>query len=313
MKLLIQPESGLTPIVQALRRARKSIDIAIFRLDRKDVEAALAAAVPRGVKVRALVANTTRGGETRLRKTEQRLLDAGVAVSRTADQFVKYHGKYIVIDDTLHLLGFNFTERDVTKTRSFGIQTRDRRAVKDALALFEADLTRQPFQGAKGSTLVTSPETARDTLTRFVKGARKRLAIYDSRLDDPNFIKLIQQQVAAGVQVQIIGKAPKLAKELPVRPLKPLRQHVRAIIRDGTRAFVGSQSLRRLELDERREVGLIISNPTVARRMLQVFEADWEESATKKIEKKEEKKIEKAGGDEPREKATTPAGASASA
>jgi phosphatidylserine/phosphatidylglycerophosphate/cardiolipin synthase-like enzyme len=313
MKLLIQPESGLTPIVQALRRARKSIDIAIFRLDRKDIEEALAAAVPRGVKVRALVANTNRGGEMRLRKTEQRLLDAGVAVSRTADEFVKYHGKYIIIDDTLHLLGFNFTKRDVTKTRSFGIQTRDRRAVKDALALFEADVARQPFQGVKGSTLVTSPETARDTLTRFVKGARKRLAIYDSRLDDPNFVKLIQQRVAAGVQVQIIGKAPKLAKDMPVRPLKPLRQHVRAIIRDGTRAFVGSQSLRRLELDERREVGLIISNPAVARRMLQVFDADWEESGTKKIEKKEEKKIEKAGGDEPRAKATVSAGESASA
>jgi phosphatidylserine/phosphatidylglycerophosphate/cardiolipin synthase-like enzyme len=317
VKLLIQPESGLTPIVQALRRAQRSIDIAIFRLDRKDVEEALAAAVPRGVKVRALVANTNRGGESRLRKCEQRLLDAGVSVSRTADQFVRYHGKYIVIDDTLHLLGFNFTKRDVTKTRSFGIQSRDRRAVKDAVTLFEADLTRQPFQGAKGSTLVTSPETARDTLMQFIKGARKRLAIYDSRLDDPIFVKLIQQRVAVGVQVQVIGKAPKLSKDVQVRPLRNLRQHVRAIIRDGTRAFVGSQSLRRLELDERREVGLIISNPSVARRMLQVFEADWEESATdkdkksdKKEEKKEAKKTDKAGdaaGD------TVSAGASASA
>ena len=37
--------------------------------------------------------------------------------------------------------------------------------------------------------------------------------------------------------------------------MKPVRLHVRAIIRDGTRAFVGSQSLRKEELDSRREVG----------------------------------------------------------
>jgi hypothetical protein len=36
------------------------------------------------------------------------------------------------------------------------------------------------------------------------------------------------------------------------------RLHVRAIVRDGRRAFVGSQSLRKVELDERREVGIII-------------------------------------------------------
>jgi cardiolipin synthase len=49
-------------------------------------------------------------------------------------------------------------------------------------------------------------------------------------------------------------------------------------VRDGTRAFVGSQSLRKDELENRREVGLIITNPTVARKLLQVFESDWADS-----------------------------------
>jgi phosphatidylserine/phosphatidylglycerophosphate/cardiolipin synthase-like enzyme len=60
-----------------------------------------------------------------------------------------------------------------------------------------------------------------------------------------------------------------------VQPLTGFRLHVRAIIRDGTRAFVGSQSLRSVELDQRRELGLLVSNPTVTRQLLQVFEADW--------------------------------------
>ena len=43
----------------------------------REIERELEAAVRRGVKVRALIAHTNRGGENRLRKLEQRLLAAG--------------------------------------------------------------------------------------------------------------------------------------------------------------------------------------------------------------------------------------------
>ena len=98
------------------------------------------------MRVRALIAHTNRGGESRLRKLEQRLLAAGVTVARTADDLLRYHGKFMVADDTLHVFGFNFTKLDIDKSRSFGIATRDRRTVQEALKLFEADSTRQPLQ-----------------------------------------------------------------------------------------------------------------------------------------------------------------------
>jgi phosphatidylserine/phosphatidylglycerophosphate/cardiolipin synthase-like enzyme len=279
MKLIVQPESGFDPILRAIRGARRTIDLMIFRLDRQQVATALADAVRRGVVVRALVAHTNRGGEAQLRRLEQQLLALGLIVSRTADNLVKYHGKFILIDGTLHLLGFNFTKSDAER-RSFAIQSRDKRAVRDALALFECDITKQPYTGALASPLVVSPETSRAALRQFVARARRRLAVYDPRLDDPEFVRLLKQRAAAGVLVQIIGKARGLGNgDVPVRALKDPKLHVRAMIRDGTRAFVGSQSLRPLELDSRREVGLIITNPNVARQMLEVFERDWVASA----------------------------------
>jgi phosphatidylserine/phosphatidylglycerophosphate/cardiolipin synthase-like enzyme len=63
VKLIIQPDDGVVPIVQAVKRAKTAIDIMIFRFDRVDLEKALAAAVARGVTVRALIAHTNRGGE----------------------------------------------------------------------------------------------------------------------------------------------------------------------------------------------------------------------------------------------------------
>ena len=271
------------PIVTAIRSARKKIDIFIFRIDRDEIEQALGQAVLRGVTVRALIAHTNRGGEARLRKLEQRLLTAGVLVSRTSDELIRYHAKYMIADSVLHLFGFNFTKLDIDRSRSFAIATRDGRSVQEATRLFEADILRQPYTPG-ASNLVISPDNARQTLAAFIRGARRELAIYDAKVQDPAMIKLLKERVAKGVAVRVLGSVK--GKEGGIDARAPaLRIHVRAIVRDGTRAFVGSQSLRKVELEERREVGLIITNPTVARKLLQVFEIDWADSAKAKAKK----------------------------
>jgi phosphatidylserine/phosphatidylglycerophosphate/cardiolipin synthase-like enzyme len=292
VKLITQPEAGIYPILDAIRRAKRSVYICIFRFDRPEIEKALADAVRRSVPVRALIAHTNRGGEERLRKLERRLLDAGVTVTRTADELLRYHGKFLVADDVLHVFGFNFTKLDIDRSRSFGIATRDKRSVQEAIKLFDADVTRNPYTPAR-SNLVVSPETSRAMLTAFLKGARKDLSIYDQQIQDPMMVKLLKELAARGVRIRVLGRLKGANGDVVVRSLKTMRLHVRAIVRDGTRAFVGSQSLRKEELDKRREVGLLISNPTVTRTLRQVFDADWEASATKE-ERKEEKKQEAA-------------------
>ena len=82
----------------------------------------------------------------------------------------------------------------------------------------------------------------------------------------------------------------KRAGTIRVQKLPGLRLHVRAMIRDGDTAFVGSQSLRALELDARREVGLIFKDPKVVKRLQEVFEDDW---AKTELGRKEQKQFEK--------------------
>jgi phosphatidylserine/phosphatidylglycerophosphate/cardiolipin synthase-like enzyme len=62
VRLIIEPADGVAPVLAAIEGARRSVEIAIFRLDRKDVEAALKAAAARGVRVTALIAFANRGG-----------------------------------------------------------------------------------------------------------------------------------------------------------------------------------------------------------------------------------------------------------
>jgi phosphatidylserine/phosphatidylglycerophosphate/cardiolipin synthase-like enzyme len=278
MKLVVQPESGLEAVLSALRKAKKSIDITIFRLDIKDVAEALEAAVKRGVAVRALVAHTNKGGEKLLRKFEERLLAGGVTVTRSAEEFGRYHCKLIIVDGAkLHVNGFNFTWLDVERSRSFGVVTKSAPIVKEAVKLFQADTDRQPYSPAS-TRLVVSPENSRVRLTAFIQGARRQLLIYDPNANDGPLLRLLAAKKTAGLDVRIIGKltgAPTLkAEKCPVKHL-----HVRAIVRDGRQAFIGSQSLRPRELDKRREVGIIIKEPKVVRGILDVFEADWAKAA----------------------------------
>lgn len=294
MKLIIQPDAGIQPVVDAINKARKTIDVVIFRFDLNVVEKALADAVQRGVMVRALIAHTNRGGESKLRKLEQRMLAAGLNVSRTADDLVRYHAKLMICDGVLYLLGFNFTKLDIAKSRSFAISTKDQRAVQEAAKVFDADLMRQPYVPSK-SHLVVSPETSRAMLADFIKGAKKELAIYDEKINDPAMIKLLKERVSKGIRIRVLGSVKGKHDGIAEYRLSTMRMHVRAIVRDGLHVFVGSQSLAKSELEKRRECGLIVNNPAAARQLLQVFEADWKESAPKESkDEKAERKDEKA-------------------
>lgn len=276
MRLITQPDAGERPLIAAVRRARRTIDIVIFRFDLDSIEEALGAAVARGVAVRALIAHTNRGGEQRLRKLEQRLLKAGVTVCRTQDDLVRYHGKLLTIDRRrVYVLGFNYTATDL-KSRSFGVLVQTRRIVKEVLRLFESDANRTEFVPTVRD-LVVSPENARRRLEKFLRRARKSLDIYDPQITDDQMLALLARKAARGVRIRILGKLEKkwATAGFDARALPGRRLHVRAIVRDGRRAFVGSQSLRKLELDERREVGVIVRDPAVVRSLQKTFKRDW--------------------------------------
>lgn len=275
MKLLIQPDMGVSPLVTAVRRAKKSVEIAIFRFDLKELQKALEAAVTRGVQVHALISNTNRGGERRLRELESALLAAGVTVSRTADDLVRYHAKMLIVDRRVaYVLGFNFTHIETSRSRSFGLMVRHRRIVQEAVKLFDADATRQPYTPGYDS-FVVSPETSRARLAAFIKRAKHELLIYDPKINDPAMIRLLHERANAGVTIRILGKVAKKGAGLQAEKLPKLRLHVRAILRDGRDLFVGSQSLRALELDRRREVGVVARRSQIVKQFRAIFDADW--------------------------------------
>jgi phosphatidylserine/phosphatidylglycerophosphate/cardiolipin synthase-like enzyme len=274
MKLMIQPDDGIEPIVRALGRAKKSIKILVFRIDRNELEKALLEAVERGVAVQALIASTNRGGDKNLRRFETRLLEKGITITRTADDLLRYHGKMMIIDGKeLHVFAFNFSHLDIALSRSFGVSTTSRPVVREAIKLFECDSRRMAYT-AGCDEFVVSPANAREQLMKFIEGAKTQLLMYEMKISDPEFVTLLNEKISQGLDVRVIGQSTVRGRSLPIRTM-PLRLHARAILRDGSSGFLGSQSLRKLELEVRREIGIIFHDKHVVRKMISIFDADW--------------------------------------
>jgi phosphatidylserine/phosphatidylglycerophosphate/cardiolipin synthase-like enzyme len=276
LKLLIEPGDGVAPLVDAINGAKSRVEIAIFRFDRGEIEKALANAAARGVFVHALIAYTNRGGERNLRKLEMRLLAAGITVARTADDLIRYHDKFLIIDRReLFLLSFNFTHLDIDHSRCFGLVTNNPKLVAEAVKLFEADTKRQPYLPGLANFIV-SPENARKQLTAFLRGAKTELLIYDPEISDPAMLRLLDTKAQAGVGIKVIGRVSRGDSRIAVRRLSTIRLHTRTIIRDGVQAFIGSQSLREMELGSRREVGIIFRDKKIVARLAKTFRDDWD-------------------------------------
>jgi cardiolipin synthase len=275
MKLLVQPDDGVAPLLEAIEGAKSSIDLYIFRLTYPAVERALADAVSRGVVVRTLIAHLNGSGEDALRKLELRLLGLGATVSRTDEDLLRYHGKMMIVDRRmLYVLGYNFNRKDIERSRSLGVATDRADLVAEALRLFQADFDRKVYTPGL-EAFVVSPLNSRAALLELIEGAREQLLIYDSRLSDNQMQRVLERQAMKGVEVRVIGKVEKDLREVSVRKYGADRLHVRAIVRDGERVFIGSQSLRRAELERRREIGIIFDDARVASQIATIFDEDW--------------------------------------
>ena len=75
------------------------------------------------------------------------------------------------------------------------------------MRVFEADMTRQPYETSTPG-LVVSPENARKQLADFLGKAKKELCIYDPKVSAIGpMVRLLEDRVRKGVDVRIIGAA----------------------------------------------------------------------------------------------------------
>ncbi|HET9530961.1 MAG TPA: phospholipase D-like domain-containing protein [Blastocatellia bacterium] len=281
LSLIIQPGDSFFPIVDAIDRASHTIKMTIFRMNDPIVRDALNYAVARKVKVQALVAMDSKGWTKRNKKLADELSKIGIEVRiprSRKEKVKKFHYKMMTVDDSQSLiLTFNPTQKNLHYARDFGVLVRDHEITTELNRLFDADWHGTTFR-PENLPLVISPYNSRKKLLDLLLEAQHTIRIMDAKVHDQEIMGLLLRKASSGCDVKIITRDSYFDEVVPnfhVRRLLRFKLHAKCIVVDSARFFVGSQNLRSISLDRRREVGIIIEDAPMSRRIERVFDEDW--------------------------------------
>lgn len=97
----------------------------------------------------------------------------------------------------------NWTTSALATNREFGIVTTDPAQVREAEAVFTADVARGPVHGSVAA-LVVSPLNARSQIGAVISAARHTLDVYAAEVADPAQEHALIAAVRRGVRVRVV-------------------------------------------------------------------------------------------------------------
>lgn len=281
----VLPDDGEAPYVTLLAGAQTSIRVFAYQMGFGGVLDTLRAKAKAGVAVRVILDGETQRDVNTKYKT---MLEAdGVKVAWSDPSFSYMHAKSIVVDDARALVSTgNYSRSYMLKERNYAATLTEPDDVSDLAALFDADFE-QKSPALSCTRLIVSPVNSRGRIEELVRSAQKELLVESMQLADPGVRAAIADRVKAGVDVKVVLAAPswidtntKAAQYLAgvgvtARWISAPGVHVKAIVVDGVRAYLGSENLSGTSLDKNREVGLVVSDAAAVARMRDTFTTDF--------------------------------------
>lgn len=292
LRLIQEPNAGLSPIYAQLTSAKRWIDMVQYELTDPTVISDLIAARERGLSVRVLL-NQAYTGRSVNQTAFDKLKAAGVNVAWTPKETI-FHIKVIVIDRRLaDVATGNLTPRYYSTSRdAFIIDTNpgqvaaiERTFTADfAAATAGAASSAMPAalcsSGAPYAGLVWSPcygsSTARTALLNQIQAARKSIYFESEELADYRIVDALSAAARRGVKVAVLMTYSSqwasafqqiVASGGTVRTYSPdasLYIHQKLILIDaGTpnqSVLIGSQNASSTSLTKNRELSLEIGN-----------------------------------------------------
>jgi phosphatidylserine/phosphatidylglycerophosphate/cardiolipin synthase-like enzyme len=262
--VVVDPKERRAAVVDLIRHARTSLALSLFRCNDRAVFDAIERATRRGVTVEVLMTSRSGSGRKKLRKLRAAIEATGASVHAHRDHVVKYHAKYLIADDGPALVAsLNFTRKCFAKTVDALVVTHDPAVAAALRQLMAADRDGRTIPDRLPRRLIVGPERARRLLTALLERAQSSIRIIDAKISDPALLALLRARQAGGVHVDLYED----------KRLNGLRSHGKIMLIDGRLAVVGGLALNPLSLDFRREVALVVEEPSAVEEIVKLFDA----------------------------------------
>lgn len=277
------PEAGEAPFVQVLGEAQSSIRVFIYLMGYGAILDTLTAKAKAGVKVRVVMDS---GKASVNQKYHDLLKAAGAEILWSDPKFPYMHAKVIIVDGKEALISTgNFSKSySILLERNFLARVTDPEDVADLVALFDADWEKRA-PDLTCTRLLVSPVNAKPRLLSLIGSAKSTLTLESMQLADSDVRASVAARQAAGVQVRAIladtawidanADAAAFLKAHAIEARYIPHCHVKAIVVDGDRAYLGSENMSYTSLVKNREVGVVLTEAAAVKVMADTFEKDW--------------------------------------
>jgi cardiolipin synthase A/B len=298
VQVFVEPDDGEQVITNAIASAQKSIWLEIYILSDRNVIRALEDAANRGLDVRVMLEPHPFGGGTSPSKTLDTLAASGIKTQFTNPSFSLTHEKGMIIDgSSVYVMTSNFSRSALGgssgsssgyRNREYGIIDTNQQDILATEEIFVADWNHTNAQ-FNDPNLIVSPINSRNDFTTLINSARSTLQIEAEEMNDSEIEQALANASQHGVQVEVIlpaasgasvdsnsqGIATIKQSGVQVREDPQLYIHAKIIVVDNKVAFVGSENISAQSLDQNRELGIIVSDPSVMNRIQTTFQYDW--------------------------------------
>ncbi|WP_081577055.1 phospholipase D-like domain-containing protein [Acidithiobacillus thiooxidans] len=288
----VEPNAGVTPIVQIINSARREVNLETYFLSDRKILNALKSAEKRGVKVRIMLEEKPYDMPSwKVQKEKREALATGAAFKWSPYRFTSHgnhwafdHSKFVCDTTTCEIGSPNFGWADFHRNRDYLVTTSDHAIVAAANSVFNADWTRQHAPQWAHRVLVLSPGTSQAQLLSVISQPGP-IEIESEELGDDGKIlnaiaakgKMARLILPANISAQDRKNAEWLVKnnvQVRLLPVRPIFLHAKYIGASNV-AFVGSENLSMVSLEDNREVGVLLHNPTNLQILSDTFNKDW--------------------------------------
>ncbi|HSW70772.1 MAG TPA: phospholipase D-like domain-containing protein [Gammaproteobacteria bacterium] len=280
--LIIEPDQGRQPLLQAIQEAEATIDLAIYGFTDPLLMQALIQSKEEGKKVRILLQHFPYKNVD-----ENKLVISRFSASHLNVAFARgalLHQKTLILDQHLALvLTFNFTRSSFQSERNFGLLIKDPAMVEEIQRVFNADWQNQKVT-PQSRHLVWSPDQSRKKIINLINQAKSTLQLYAPSLSDYEVVGALANSARRGVKVQVLTSDSLSSKKWSYLQKAgvqfafdhELLIHAKVVIVDQKLALLGSINFTSPSLDKNRELSVLVDEPAVLKKLLQVFKRDWE-------------------------------------
>ena len=285
IQIIVEPNGNDgQEVVDAINAAKKSVHMTMYLLTSSDVIDALIARHKAGVDVKVLLdsSTTTDNGQV-----YNQLKSAGVSVAWSSTSFTYTHEKCFIVDGTTAwIMTMNLTYSSPSSNREYLAIDTSTTDIAEAESIFEADFAGNPPSSVSGP-LIVAPLNALPTMQTLVAQAKTSVDIEAEELSDYHVADALQTALGQGVKVRVVlsdstmtqsGQAAVSEIKAAGGKLVTLSNpyvHAKAIVIDGTTAFVGSENLSTGSLSYNRELGVVFSTTSEVQKVETTISSDF--------------------------------------